>query len=188
MFGLNAQVCRFILKRPRGGEKTSTGLEMEGLQAQIEAQGAKVRVMKELMKTDPASHSKEQLDTEIKELTSLKVERQVFSWLILPFASEASLQEAMEAMALESLDPEVKAKYDLVRSVGEECVTDSELRNLVAKKPGFVLYDGFEPSGRMHIAQVPVTIRLRPSSSPLTCCLRASQGIFKAMNVNKCTR
>ena len=60
----------------------------------------------------------------------------------------------MEALALESLDPEVKTKYDLVRSVGEECVTDSELRNLVAKKPGFILYDGFEPSGRMHIAQV----------------------------------
>ena len=60
----------------------------------------------------------------------------------------------MESLALESLDPEVKLKYDLVRSVGEECVTDSELRNLVAKKPGFVLYDGFEPSGRMHIAQV----------------------------------
>jgi hypothetical protein len=63
-------------------------------------------------------------------------------------------QEKMEALALESLDPEVKRKYDLVRSVGEECVTDSELRNLVAKKPGFILYDGFEPSGRMHIAQV----------------------------------
>jgi hypothetical protein len=30
----------------------------------------------------------------------------------------------------------------------------------------FILYDGFEPSGRMHIAQ----------------------GVFKAMNVNKCTR
>ena len=60
----------------------------------------------------------------------------------------------MEALALESLDPEIKRKYDLVRSVGEECVTDSELRNLVAKKPGFILYDGFEPSGRMHIAQV----------------------------------
>jgi len=30
---------------------------------------------------------------------------------------------------------------------------------------GFNLYDGFEPSGRMHIAQ----------------------GVFKAMNVNKCT-
>ena len=63
-------------------------------------------------------------------------------------------QEKMEALALESLYPDVKKNYDLVRSVGEECVTDSELRNLVAKKPGFILYDGFEPSGRMHIAQV----------------------------------
>ena len=52
------------------------------------------------------------------------------------------------------------------RSVGEECVTEADLRNLLVKKPAFVLYDGFEPSGRMHIAQ----------------------GIFKAMNVNKCTR
>jgi tyrosyl-tRNA synthetase len=91
----------------------------------------------------------------------------------------------MEALALESLDPDVKKKYDLVRSVGEECVTDSELRNLVAKKPGFILYDGFEPSGRMHIAQVvcssfPLAI-LGPTPSLL-------QGIFKAMNVNKCTR
>lgn len=41
----------------------------------------------------------------------------------------------------------------------------AELRNLVSKKPNFVLYDGFEPSGRMHIAQ----------------------GVFKAMNVNRCT-
>jgi tyrosyl-tRNA synthetase len=63
-------------------------------------------------------------------------------------------QEKLEMLTLETLDPEVKNKYDLVRSVGEECVTDSELRNLVAKKPGFILYDGFEPSGRMHIAQV----------------------------------
>lgn len=48
---------------------------------------------------------------------------------------------------------DVEAKYQLIRSVGEECVQESELRNLVAKKPGFRLYDGFEPSGRMHIAQ-----------------------------------
>ena len=34
------------------------------------------------------------------------------------------------------------------------------------KKPEIRCYDGFEPSGRMHIAQ----------------------GIFKAINVNKCTR
>ena len=48
-----------------------------------------------------------------------------------------------------------QGKYDLVRSVGEECVTDGELALLMARKPdSFVLYDGFEPSGRMHIAQV----------------------------------
>ncbi|KAK3271059.1 hypothetical protein CYMTET_20572 [Cymbomonas tetramitiformis] len=57
-------------------------------------------------------------------------------------------------------------KYEIVLSVGEECQVASELKNLIAKKPSFNLYDGFEPSGRMHIAQ----------------------GVFKAMNVNKCTR
>ena len=62
-------------------------------------------------------------------------------------------------------DPEFEARLALVRGVGEECVSDAELRNLLLKKPSFVLYDGFEPSGRMHIAQ----------------------GTFKAMNVNKCT-
>lgn len=59
----------------------------------------------------------------------------------------------------------VAANLSLLLSVGEECVSEAELQNLLLKKPSFVLYDGFEPSGRMHIAQ----------------------GIFKAMNVNKCT-
>ena len=64
-------------------------------------------------------------------------------------------------------DPATKEKYTLVRSVGEECVADGELAILLSRKPdSFILYDGFEPSGRMHIAQ----------------------GVFKAMNVNKCTR
>jgi len=57
-------------------------------------------------------------------------------------------------------------KFDLVRSVGEECIQDTELRNLLAKKPNPICYDGFEPSGRMHIAQ----------------------GILKSINVNKCTK
>ena len=47
--------------------------KMENLQAQVEAQGAKIRAMKEAIKADPASHSKEALDNEIKELTGLKV-------------------------------------------------------------------------------------------------------------------
>mmetsp|Transcript_89835 Transcript_89835/g.256848 ORF Transcript_89835/g.256848 Transcript_89835/m.256848 type:complete len:544 (-) Transcript_89835:417-2048(-) len=77
---------------------------------------------------------------------------------------------AAEEKAPEPLSAEEVAKlqenFDLVRSVGEECVTEDDLRNLLQKKPAFRLYDGFEPSGRMHIAQ----------------------GIFKAKNVNKCTR
>ncbi len=40
-------------------------------------------------------------------------------------------------------------------SVGEEVLQESELRNLLdKKKEGITAYDGFEPSGRMHIAQV----------------------------------
>ncbi|KAJ4768661.1 Tyrosine--tRNA ligase [Rhynchospora pubera] len=57
-------------------------------------------------------------------------------------------------------------KYELVRSVGEECIQEDELRNLLAKKPNPICYDGFEPSGRMHIAQ----------------------GVMKAISVNKLTR
>lgn len=63
-------------------------------------------------------------------------------------------------------DAELERKFNLVASVGEECISKPELRNLLAKKgDSFVCYDGFEPSGRMHIAQ----------------------GVFKRINVNKCT-
>ena len=62
--------------------------------------------------------------------------------------------------------------YDRILSIGEECNTPPELRSLLLTKgrgsahpTGITLYDGFEPSGRMHIAQ----------------------GVFKAMNVNKAT-
>ena len=59
--------------------------------------------------------------------------------------------------AVSSLAPQKMAtaeeKFALIRSVGEECTTEDELKNLISKKPVFNLYDGFEPSGRMHIAQ-----------------------------------
>lgn len=64
-----------------------------------------------------------------------------------------------------SLSPEIQEKLDRLLSIGEECITKEELANLLVKKPNFIAYDGFEPSGRMHIAQ----------------------GILKAVNVNKIT-
>lgn len=51
------------------------------------------------------------------------------------------------------LSPEEK-KFNMVRSIGEECIKLDELMNLLTKKPEPIAYDGFEPSGRMHIAQV----------------------------------
>ena len=48
-------------------------------------------------------------------------------------------------------------------SVGEEVLVKEELLELLKTKQLFRCYDGFEPSGRMHIAQ----------------------GILKAINVNK---
>nr|XP_043624301.1 tyrosine--tRNA ligase 1, cytoplasmic-like isoform X1 [Erigeron canadensis] len=59
----------------------------------------------------------------------------------------------------------VEEKFKIVRSIGEECIQDEELMNLLAKKPQPICYDGFEPSGRMHIAQ----------------------GVMKTINVNKMT-
>ncbi|KAI9156808.1 hypothetical protein LWI28_012540 [Acer negundo] len=44
-------------------------------------------------------------------------------------------------------------RFRIVRSVGEECIQEDELLNLLTKKPQPICYDGFEPSGRMHIAQ-----------------------------------
>lgn len=44
-------------------------------------------------------------------------------------------------------------KVELALSVAVECIQPEELRNLLDKKPNPTAYDGFEPSGRMHIAQ-----------------------------------
>lgn len=59
-----------------------------------------------------------------------------------------------EQPAKKVLSPEIEAKLDILLSIGEECITRDELAALLEKKPEFIAYDGFEPSGRMHIAQV----------------------------------
>jgi tyrosyl-tRNA synthetase len=46
----------------------------------------------------------------------------------------------------------LEERYELCSSVGEEVLMPEELRSLLERKQMFRCYDGFEPSGRMHIA------------------------------------
>lgn len=60
---------------------------------------------------------------------------------------------------------DIEQKIALVKQVGEEVITEDELRTLFETKEHPIAYDGFEPSGRIHIAQ----------------------GLLRAINVNKLT-
>jgi len=60
---------------------------------------------------------------------------------------------------------DTQSKIDLIKQVGEEIITEKELTELLESKSNPIAYDGFEPSGQMHIAQ----------------------GILRAINVNKMT-
>ncbi len=57
-------------------------------------------------------------------------------------------------------------KITLIKQVGEEIVTESDLKELLEQEPNLIAYDGFEPSGQIHIAQ----------------------GILRTINVNKMTK
>jgi tyrosyl-tRNA synthetase len=57
-------------------------------------------------------------------------------------------------------------RLQFIKQVGEEIVTEEELRRLLETEKNLVAYDGFEPSGQIHIAQ----------------------GILRAININKMTR
>lgn len=59
----------------------------------------------------------------------------------------------------------VDEKVSIVREVGEEIINEKELVDLFKKKKHPIAYDGFEPSGNIHIAQ----------------------GLLRAINVNKLT-
>jgi len=62
---------------------------------------------------------------------------------------------------------DVKEKIDLIKEVGEEIIGEDELKAMLSdEKYTPIAYDGFEPSGRIHIAQ----------------------GILRAINVNKLTK
>ena len=46
-----------------------------------------------------------------------------------------------------------KERLALIKEVGEEIISEDELLNLLKTKKKLIAYDGFEPSGRIHIAQ-----------------------------------
>lgn len=58
---------------------------------------------------------------------------------------------------------DITSKIELIKQVGEEIVTEEDLKALLETKEHPVAYDGFEPSGNIHIAQ----------------------GILRTINVNK---
>jgi tyrosyl-tRNA synthetase len=57
----------------------------------------------------------------------------------------------------------IDQRVNLVKQVGEEITTEAELKSLLEKNENLIAYDGFEPSGKIHLAQ----------------------GIVRAINVNK---
>ena len=62
---------------------------------------------------------------------------------------------------------DIESKLKLINQVGEEILTEEELKHLLNTKTNPIAYDGFEPSGTdIHIAQ----------------------GILRAINVNKLTK
>jgi len=71
--------------------------------------------------------------------------------------------KTLKKHTLLSLPMDVHEKVDLVKQVGEEILTEEELVTLFETKDRPIAYDGFEPSGQLHIAQ----------------------GILRAINVNK---
>ncbi|KAB2081269.1 hypothetical protein ES319_A05G120300v1 [Gossypium barbadense] len=88
-------------------------------------------------------------------------------------ADQTPPSSGMQSLSVDSQPPSssstpqmsLEEKFKIIRSVGEECIQEDELLNLLNYKPEPICYDGFEPSGRMHIAQ----------------------GVMKAINVNKLT-
>src|SRR4030067_3151568 len=57
-------------------------------------------------------------------------------------------------------------RLDLIKQVGEEIIQEDELVKLLESGEQLIAYDGFEPSGQIHIAQ----------------------GLLRAININKITK
>ena len=69
-------------------------------------------------------------------------------------------------MGIEDVKMDVEERLKLIKEVGEEIIGEDELKEMLASGKKLVAYDGFEPSGKIHIAQ----------------------GLLRAINVNKMTK
>jgi tyrosyl-tRNA synthetase len=56
--------------------------------------------------------------------------------------------------------------FEIIRNISEECIEPGDLNSLITSGEPMIAYDGFEPSGRIHIAQ----------------------GILRTINTNKLTQ
>ncbi|CAD2098559.1 tyrosine--tRNA ligase, putative [Plasmodium vinckei lentum] len=61
--------------------------------------------------------------------------------------------EAEVKVPQEIHDEDVEKRYNDIMSITSECIQPEELKLKLLQKRKLVCYDGFEPSGRMHIAQ-----------------------------------
>ncbi|MFH1316977.1 MAG: tyrosine--tRNA ligase [Candidatus Woesearchaeota archaeon] len=64
------------------------------------------------------------------------------------------------------INMDINEKIKLIKEVGEEIIEEEELKKLLQGKKHPIAYDGFEPSGKIHIAQ----------------------GLLRVINVNKLTK
>lgn len=74
-----------------------------------------------------------------------------------------SVEENHQVDTKSEIDKELERRFNLISSIGEEVIDSESLKRLLANKKDIYAYDGFEPSGRMHLAQ----------------------GLMRAHNVNK---
>ncbi|ETB62255.1 hypothetical protein YYC_00865 [Plasmodium yoelii 17X] len=61
--------------------------------------------------------------------------------------------EAQVKISQEIHDENVEKRYNEIMSITSECIQPDELKLKLLQKRKLICYDGFEPSGRMHIAQ-----------------------------------
>ncbi|MEO6508998.1 MAG: tyrosine--tRNA ligase [Patescibacteria group bacterium] len=61
---------------------------------------------------------------------------------------------------------DISEKMELIKQVGEEIIEEEELKALLNSDEQLIAYDGFEPSGQIHIAQ----------------------GVLRSININKMTK